>query len=184
MNNQKGVSKKIVLVIIALVIIGGAVFMSMANKASVVPADWKTFTGKGFTMQYPETLGTSYITPTEWPPRAQLFAGNPTCNEGGSEMSEAGETKNVEINNHPYCMAKKTEGAAGSTYSQYVYAFSKGENKAGVLTFALRFVQCGNFDEPKKTECEKERAKFDIENIIDLMAQSIVTSTAASTTVQ
>lgn len=146
-----------------------------------VPADWKTFTGKGFTMQYPETLGTSYITPTEWPPKVQLFAGNPTCNESGSETSEAGETKSIEINNHPYCVAKKTEGAAGSTYSQYVYAFSKGENKAGVLTFALRFVQCGNFDEPKKTECETERVKFDVEAIVDLMAQSIVVTSATTT---
>jgi hypothetical protein len=183
MNKQKGISKKIVLIIIALIIVV-AVGLSMSKKAIEIPTDWKTFEGRGFTMRYPETLGTNYITPTEWPPKAQLFAGNPNCTEGGSEIDASGETVKKEINGHPYCVAKKSEAAAGSMYTQYVYAFSKGENKAGVFTFTLRLVQCGNYNEPEKAACEAERATFDIDQIIDRIAQSIVTMSTSSTATQ
>lgn len=183
MDNQKGISKKIVLVIVALIIVV-AVGLSVSKKEIEIPAGWKTFEGQRFAIRYPETLGTSYTTPTEWPPKVQLFAGNPNCKEGGSEIDASGETAKKEIDGRSYCIAKKSDAAAGSMYTQYVYAFSKGENKAGVISFGLRLVQCGNFDEPKKTECEKERASFNIDQIVDLMAQSIVTMSSSSTVTQ
>ncbi len=42
------------------------------------------------------------------------------------------------------------------------------------MAFTLRAVQCANYDEPKKTECEKERSIFYIDDIIDHIAQSLV----------
>ncbi len=181
MNNQNGISKIFIIISIAL-IIGIAAWLGVfSKKAFEVPASWKTFDGPGFTMRYPETIGTKYITATEWPPKTQLFAGNPVCNASGSETDAAGITEKKEINGRVYCTAKKSEGAAGSTYTQYVYALSKGENKAIVVSFNLRLVQCGNFDDPEKTECEQERKTFDIDELVDQIAQTIIT-TASSTT--
>jgi hypothetical protein len=34
-------------------------------------------------------------------------------------------------------------------------------------------VQCGNYDEPRKSECETERAAFDVSPTIDAIARTL-----------
>ncbi len=109
---------------------------------------------------------TTYIRAIDWPPKVQTVAGPFTCTTAGTETARAGGTEKITINNHDYCLTRVSEGAAGSTYIQYAYAFPVG-NEVKILTFSLQFIQCGNYDEPKKSACEKERASFDINSIID-----------------
>lgn len=135
---------------------------------------WKgTIDGKtGISFQYPESLPTKYISTTDWPPKVQVINQLFACTEAGLETSRAGQTTKQEINNHTYCVTKVIGGAAGSVYAQYAYAFPNN-NKTVILTFSLRFVQCGNYDAAQKEACESERKSFDISDIVDQIAQSL-----------
>lgn len=167
------------------------VSLCLQNKCTVVCPEyvengWQTATdtAMGVTFQYPEKLGTKYIDTVDWPPKIQLLKKPFTCTLGGNEIQQAGQTTEQSINGRTYCITKESEGAAGSTYTQYAYAFAKDyptntpdATKAGsetvVFTFTLRFPQCANYDDPKKTECEKERTAFTIDPIVDTMARTI-----------
>jgi hypothetical protein len=126
----------------------------------------------GVSFQYPKDLGTKYIDTVDWPPQVSVAAGPFTCTAGGSEIASAGVTTPQVINGHDYCVTRESEGAAGSTYTLYTYAFSKG-NKTVILTFNLRFPQCLNYDNPKQTECLDERQSFDIDGTIDRIAATL-----------
>jgi len=138
---------------------------------------WKTFSDdkQGIAFQYPDQLATTtYIHTVDWPPQVVISGGPFICTEGGSEIAQAGQTQQQIINGRTYCVTKESEGAAGSIYTQYAYSFSKND-KVIIFTFILRSVQCANYDDPQKTQCETERQAFEIDNdIIDRMAQSAV----------
>jgi len=133
----------------------------------------KTIDSKtGIIFSYPKTLQTIYISAVGWPAQIQVFNELFTCKETEGETTGVGQTMKRIIGDHLYCVSQKTEGAAGSTYTQYTYAFPMN-NKTIVFTFTLRFVQCANYDEPNKTACMHERAAFDVDAMVDRMAQSI-----------
>lgn len=132
---------------------------------------WKTTTGTP-SFSYPEKLPYKYISEVDWPPQIQELNQVFSCNEGGSEIMTAGQTKKQTINGTEYCVTKESEGAAGSIYTQYAYAFPRN-GKTDIITFSLRFVQCANYDDPNKTECENERSSFSIDGTVDGMAKSI-----------
>lgn len=69
------------------------------------------------------------------------------------------------------------EGAAGSVYTLYAYAWPAADTVI-ILTFSLRSVQCGNYDEALRSECERERAAFSIDPIIDPIARTVTLSGA------
>jgi hypothetical protein len=135
---------------------------------------WKTFSddAQGVSFQYPDQLNTTYIHSVDWPPQIAVANGPLICTESGSEIMQGGQTQQITINNRTYCLTKGSEGAAGSVYTQYAYAFPKND-KVLILTFTLQSVQCANHDDPKKTECENERTAFDISSTVDRMAQSV-----------
>ncbi|HTK60236.1 MAG TPA: hypothetical protein VL283_03470 [Candidatus Baltobacteraceae bacterium] len=135
-------------------------------------AGLKTSTQLGLTFTYPETLPETYIHTFDWPPKLQMNSGPFTCTEGGDASSRAGMTQQVTIDGHVYCVTEVTEGAAGSIYTQYAYAAER-DGKVAIMTFSLRFEQCGNYDEPKKTACETERQNFDIGGTIDAMFSTL-----------
>jgi hypothetical protein len=64
------------------------------------------------------------------------------------------------IGGREYCVTKVSDGAAGSTYTQYAYATAEGNDKTKIFTFTLRFVQCMNYDDPEQAECLSERDTF------------------------
>jgi hypothetical protein len=136
---------------------------------------WKTYAdaSSGISFRYPKELGTQYIHPTDWPPKGIVTEGIFSCSESGSEINIEGQTKKWEINGRIYCITKKSEGAAGSIYTNYAYTMLRN-GKLFTLTFDLRSVQCANYDNPKKTECENERNSFDINGIVDRIMQSVV----------
>jgi membrane-bound inhibitor of C-type lysozyme len=141
---------------------------------SAVYNGWKTATDSntGIVFQYPPNLPTTYIIPVDWPPKVQVETGTSTCVAAGDVTARAGKTEERSINGHSYCVTEESEGAAGSVYNQYAYAFRE-EGETVTLTFSLRFVQCMNYDDPKQSQCEAEREIFDIGNIIDNIAQSV-----------
>lgn len=139
-----------------------------------VPDDWASFTdpARGISFRYPAELATQYIRPVDWPPQPAVERGPFRCTEAGSETARAGRTARRTIRTRTYCVTRVTEGAAGSLYTLYAYAFPSG-HEVVILTFSLRAVQCGNYDEPQRSACERERAAFSMDPIIDRVAGSL-----------
>lgn len=159
-----------------ILLLGAGVYFFYQAPEPIEPIDqnqipvingWKTIndTASHMQFQYPENIDTPYITASDWPPKIQVLTQTFSCIETGSETASAGQTTKITLNNTEVCLIKESEGAAGSTYTQYAYAIQKGE-KTVFLTFSLRFVQCSNYNEPNKTACEIERQAFDINSII------------------
>lgn len=141
---------------------------------------WKTATSNGITFQYPETLLTTYINTQDWPPQIQILNEPFTCTEAGSETARAGKTEKRLVDDREYCRTSIVEGAAGSIYTQYAYAFplystgsTQADRKTGIFTFTTRATQCGNYDEAERKACEGERETFDLDSVVDRMARSL-----------
>lgn len=171
--------------LVIVLILGGILFATgyfgertSAPIPTVIHPGWKTASDGEITFLYPEDIGTTYITTTDWPPHLQLIGGPSTCTAAGRVNLPAGKTEQVLVNGREYCVTTEGEGAAGSTFLLKAYMFSindspSEEDNTMVFTFGLREVQCVNYDEPKKTECETERATFSIDDLVDEMAQTI-----------
>lgn len=129
-------------------------------------------TTNGASFRYPAALPTKYIHLVYWPPQAQVLSELFICTEGGKEIAQAGITSKQIISGHNYCVTKESEGAAGSIYTNYAYAFQKN-GRVVILTFTLRFVQCVNYSEPNQSECQNERNIFNIDHIIDQITQTL-----------
>jgi hypothetical protein len=142
--------------------------------AEIDSEGWQTYSdsSRGISFRYPSDLGTDYIHPLDWPPMAQVLAGPLQCTEAGSEIARAGRTERKTIQGRSYCVTRETEGAAGSIYTSLAYALDK-DGRVVILTFSLRAVQCGNYDDPRKRECETEREAFDVDVVIERMARTI-----------
>jgi hypothetical protein len=140
----------------------------------IIDSSWKKFTDpdSGASIRYPETIPEKYISVIDWPPKISVTDEVFSCLEAGSETTRAGKTELHMIGNRSYCVTKVSEGAAGSIFTSYAYATPiLGKNV--ILTFTLRGVQCGNYDEPKTTECQKERESFDIGGLINQIVGSL-----------
>lgn len=127
---------------------------------------------QGITFQYPKQLLTKYIHPVEWPPKMTVISGTFNCVESGTAITQTGKTEKRIIASTTYCVTYLNNGAAGSTYTDYTYKTLKNNNVVTV-TFSLRAVQCANYDDPNKTECENERKTFNIDNIINNIISTI-----------
>ncbi|MCE9517717.1 hypothetical protein K8Q96_01800 [Candidatus Nomurabacteria bacterium] len=125
----------------------------------------------------PTILNTTYITSDNWPPKFEYTEKEFTCTPTENPVNMGANTKQVLIQNRPYCITTSSEGAAGSTYTTYTYQTT--EQKTNGLTtnikttFVLRFVQCDNYPEPKRTECKTERESFNIDKIIGELVQRL-----------
>jgi len=106
---------------------------------------------------------TQYVHPVEWPPSVMVKNEELNCMNPG---------KKVQINGASYCIVAESEGAAGSTYTNYTYKKQFG-TKVVVIVFVVRTPQCANYDEPKKGECEKEKIDLNIDTIVDKMFSTI-----------
>lgn len=137
-------------------------------------ASWKTFTDseRGISFQYPENPVDKYMEAIDWPPQIQVLNQAFTCTEAGSETARAGQTLKRMVDDRIYCVTKVTEGAAGSIYTQYAYAFPK-DDKTAIFTFSIRYAQCGNYADPEKAECNNLRTAFDLDSVIDQLAQTV-----------
>lgn len=147
---------------------------SVAATAERAPDDWGTFADStsGISFRYPPDLGTAYIRPLDWPPQPLIEAGPFECTEAGEETARAGRTEPTTIGGRTYCVTRVTEGAAGSVYTMYAYALPARDDVV-ILTFSTRAPQCGNYDEPERSECERERETFSMDPIVDAIARTL-----------
>jgi len=122
--------------------------------------------------QFPETIASEYVSTVDWPPQVQTLNEPFTCTEAGVEFDRAGKTEKHIVNGRTYCVTTVSEGAAGSIYTQYAYAFEKNSQTV-IFVFTLRFPQCVNYDEPEQRACKNDQAVFDLDNKVDTIVKSI-----------
>lgn len=135
---------------------------------------WKTFNDPNgaFRFQYPETLTTKYIDAFEWPPKVTVSPGVFSCAETSPASSLPEFVARRTVDSRVYCVESIVEGAAGSTYTTYTYT-TEHEGKLISPNFVIRYPQCGNYDDPQKTECQNEREAFDLDGVIDRIVATL-----------
>ena len=138
--------------------------ISVAEKESL-----KEHNKDGISFQYPEKLEAEYISTQEWPPAPKIESSDFTCVEASGVFET---TWQEVINGRIYCVNLKNEGAAGSTYSSYVYTTQKGGNQVS-LSFVLRYPNCDNYPEERSRVCFSERDSFNLGAVVDEIVQSI-----------
>ncbi|MDD5731354.1 MAG: hypothetical protein PHU42_00440 [Patescibacteria group bacterium] len=140
-------------------------------------AGWKISTDKttGISFQYPETLGTKYISTQEWPPKITIRDDlSYSCAVGTSTVESFPPiaTSSATVNGRSYCITVFNEGAAGSIYKKYSYYT---DYNGGIIyaDFVLQYPQCANYPYPQMTECNNERTSFDLNSLIDQIVKSV-----------
>ena len=117
-------------------------------------------------------LNTKYISGQTWPPKITVSeASELICNETALESSIPERVYKQIVNNQEYCITASSEGAAGSVYAEYSYSTIKF-NKLITLDFALRFVNCYNYDGENQTACIAERETFNPSDNINEIVSS------------
>lgn len=133
---------------------------------------WEATSTTEATFEYPTSLSSAYLTAADWPPSVQVVDEEFSCTEAGEPTDRAGATTEETINGRQYCVTEVREGAAGSMYSEYAYAFPR-DDKTVILTFSIRAPQCGNYPEPQKTTCTKDQNNFNLNDLVDRVAETL-----------
>ncbi len=128
---------------------------------------------------------TQYIHPVDWPPQISVSTSTYACKTTGATVGADGKTETKTINGRLYCLTTQSEGAAGSVYTTYTYKIPV-QKKTISMSFVVRAPQCGNYDDPNKSACEKEKLDFNVDNMIDKIFNTIkfTTPTTSTTTAQ
>lgn len=136
--------------IMVIVVIGIAIFFMVKNKQTITPVS-----SVDISAVFNTALTTKHIsTPdTIWPPAVKFSEGVFSCNPQGSDTAEAGKVELKTVAGTRYCVTTRSEGAAGSTYTTYMYT-AELKNRLVTISFTLRFVQCDNYDDPKKNNMQ------------------------------
>lgn len=161
----------VLIIFIAVVIVGGYFWLQSLNKAT----GWKTFISpdKGVSFKYPQDLSTKYIHPQEWPPQIIATSDSFSCDEGGLGINGRPDmTIRKTIDDRVYCIRNVSEEAAGSVYTTYTYKIEK-DSRLIIISFILQYLQCDNYGDLQKTECEQERQTFDLDILIDDIVQTV-----------
>lgn len=121
---------------------------------------------RGIAFRHPRDFGTQYIRAVDWPPAVAARRRAVRVHGGRQRDGARG------IGGRRYCVTRVSGGAAGSVYTMYAYAFEL-DGDVAILTFSARAVQCGNCDEPPRSECEAERAAFDPDALLDAATRTL-----------
>lgn len=141
------------------------------REPEMVPG-WIVGTSAGKNFQYPPQPSTSYVSFPDWPPQIQAIRGSLECEEAGLPGERAGRTEKRDIGGREYCVTEVVQGAAGSIYTQYAYAFEE-DDEILILTFTTQKPQCLNYPEPQMSECAAEQNEFKIDEIAAQIAETI-----------
>lgn len=142
--------------------------------------DWKivdiiwgrlVFSNEFVSFLYPN-ISAAYISTSKWPPSITITEQPFVCEETPQADSFNKRVTKKNINGMDYCIKLKSEGAAGSTYTDYSYTFLK-DDRLVTLNFVLRYPNCTNYDDPKMTTCSQERETFSIDDIVSEIVESI-----------
>ena len=146
---------------------------SGTSTSNIDESDLQTFASSttGISFKYPQLFSLNYIQTVDWPPAIVAFNDVYQCTQAGAIIAPGGQTVLKSIHGTSYCVTTEGEGAAGSVYNQYAYAFKKS-GVTLILTFTLRYPQCVNYPEPKMTACKAEESSFSVDNLADEIAGS------------
>jgi|GEM_PF-2521994 len=177
-------NKKILLWVVGLIILAGVgLALSRYNGApegappvvSNVPKDWKVMSGDGLSFAYPAEFDVNYIVPKIWPPQGYILSASgplPCAATPAGQTVPAGQSVQKVVNGHTYCVTTVNETATTSIATQYAYVF-KSDEKIVALLMSLRFTQCASVSTPeRKIACEEGRKHFDLDAIVDGIAQT------------
>ncbi len=131
----------------------------------------------------PDELDAEYISAMDWkvdifsceedfPPRFAIAKGQVQCKESSAGDALPSRLLERTIGSRKYCIAVSSEGAAGSVYKSYTYATVK-QGHLVTVSLTARFSACGNYNEPKRSQCKREREKFDVDGVVDRVVQSM-----------
>lgn len=134
---------------------------------------WKTTSTLQASFRYPMDFGTTYIHPQDWPPVLTMATTSYSCIEAGSQIAQAGQSKKVIMDGREYCRTISSEGAAGSIYNQYTY-MTVHQGKNVILTFTTRAVQCANYNDNERADCEAERENFNVDSVASQILWTVV----------
>ena len=137
--------------------------------------EWGVALNPDYSFRYPREIDTDYVDATDWPPSVQLTVDDFTCTEGGEATANAGETRSITVDGREYCRTIVIEGAAGSTYTQYAYAFLH-EGSMAIMTFSTRMPQCDNYDGDESEACQVEQDDFNADTLADQMIDTFKTA--------
>lgn len=137
--------------------------------------DWVTYTdsAKRFSFRYPAEVPTKFMSAQAWPPTITIATGTFGCTPNDSPTATTGRVTQRMIGDQLYCVEAQSEGAAGSTYITYRYTTALGKELVAA-NFVWREVQCANYDDPAKTDCEQERTTFNLNTLIDQIVATVV----------
>jgi len=165
--------KKVLLAIFALLLIGGVIYLLSPTWFGQSPIQINNDEPKNLEIKFPESLNQKYIHETKWPPIVTINESDQASpcevtgpyEETGPASSLATRVSRVFLGGEVYCIEASSEGAAGSTYTEYTYTTIKGD-KLISINFTLQFPRCDNYDEPEKTACTRERLTLNLDEII------------------
>jgi len=131
----------------------------------------------------PNDLGAEYIyimnlkvdifySDVNFPTRFGVADGQVQCKEITEDNELPIKILERKIDNRKYCITVTSEGASGSVYKSYAYATVKSYNLV-IVNLTARFSACGNFNEPKRSQCKRERKELDLDSVVDRVVQSI-----------
>lgn len=175
--------KYVYLIIGAAVIVGALVFALKYHPTGTVSTDGGTNGEPTASSTGTITLPAKYVDILDWPPALQVVSGPFSCTGAGSETASGGKTTLITVNDRQYCRTVEVEGAAGSVYSNYAYAYAAG-NKVNIYTFGTREVQCANYPEPEMSQCQKAEDNFSSDALIDSYIRSLGNSTNTGNGIQ
>lgn len=138
------------------------------NQATATMTDEKS----GIMFNYPEELNYDYVSAQEWPPRFISSFAPIDCELDEQTQAMSGQTYQTEIiNGTSYCIWERSEGAAGSVYTNYQVSYEK-DGQFITMSFTLRYPQCGNYPEEEIPACKAEQNDFPLYELMDEIAQS------------
>lgn len=141
------------------------------RETEMVPG-WVVGNSAGHNFQYPANPSSNYLTFLDWPPQIQVVGGSLKCEEAGLPGERAGRTEKREVNSREYCVTEVVEGAAGSIYTQYAYAFER-DDEILIITFTTQMPQCLNYPDPEMSICVTDQENFNLDELADQIAQTI-----------
>lgn len=112
-----------------------------------------------------------FATHDEYPPEFKLTEDRISCRETAVEGGLPVRILKKTINGQEYCIKVSSQGAAGSIYKKYTYATVK-KGKLITVSFTARYTQCGNYGQPKRSECRRERQEYDLDQVVDNFVKS------------
>lgn len=125
----------------------------------------------GISFNYPEELGSNFVSTTEWPPRFINSHDPIKCELDEQTQAMSGSTSSRQtINGNVYCIWE-TKEVAESEYITYQIIYPKDDQYI-MMSFTLQYRQCENYPAEQISDCRKEQSDFPLTPAIDTIAQS------------